>query len=587
MKHESPWLTQVFKQSFTLAIWLVVLLISSLSPPNISAQDNGPLMPGEELATNPKDRSTQVTAVVPVWQPPPVPVLISPSNNAVIRSREPTFEWEVQDHIAPYDYVDFLLEGERLFARLPFSNQETSDYILTVVDKTFKLTFKNTHTLNDGLHTWKVRVVDFHDHGTDSTTWSFTVDSQAPTILVTQVDEEATAISSADIDTIPTEPLVVTSAQPVLKGKTEPSIEVQLVITRSGWEDKTLLTKSDENGNFSFQLPWLEEDETVQLRFTTVDKAGNAAVLEGLSLVYKVSKVIVVVPPGIFPEPFILELPTLPEFWTWTQIHLPPPIAKVVEPIVEPVIKPTILFTDSIATFVHNFQGVLFFLWLIFWWLYFIVLHAQTGNPWKVWPGFLKHWFVALIKGWPEHPHLWREDVTGRPLPLLFFSVEVLNQTKQIEKRAHLTTLYGTWNEPIAEDELYSLQCPNHRYSYPTWRLKISEERDGTMRNLFISGESWYRAPQNGQKQTSADTFVLPELKDLRLVAWLRKAKAAPWPGWRYLPRLSLLVSLLLSLLLLIFAAKFLHVLLLLFVLGVLLRDVSWNVPEKWRSYFV
>ena len=586
MKQEH-WFTRFAKASVLSALVIAVSLLVLPRLFLVVAQDNGPVLPDETLATNPKDRSLEVTATVPVFAPPPVPILISPNNNAVIRERETTFEWEIQEHLGPYDYLDFSVDGEVLFSHLPFWSYETADYLLTVNHLDFRLKLKTPHALNDGLHTWKVRVIDKANRGTDSSTWSFTVDSQSPTILITEIDGEEVAISSADGTTMPEEPLVVTSAQPTINGKTEPSIEVQLVITRPGWEDKVLITKSDENGNFSFELPWLNQNEIVALRFTTVDKAGNAAVLEGLMIVYKIPKVTVTIPAGIFPDPFVLEFPSLPDFWTWTSIQLPPPVAKIVEPIIEPVIQPTIHFTDYVAQFVHDYQGMLIFLWLIFWWLYFVLLYAQTGNPWKAWFHFMKIWFIALIRGWPEHPYLWREDETGLPLPLLHFSIEVLNQTKQMEKRSRFTALNGSWFEPIEAKELYSLQCPNRRYAYPTWRLKVSEERDGTVRSLFLSGESWYAQETDAKKVTTADTFVIPELKNLCLIAWLRKSKPAPWKGWRFTPRLSLLVSLLLALILLFFATKFVYLILLILVLIVLFRDLAWNVPEKWRGYFV
>lgn len=564
---------------------------TSQSSRHLLAQAEGTgVLPGETQSTNPKSRSSQVTAVVPIWDPPPVPLLISPKNHAYLDHDTPTFEWELPDHLVPYDHVELIIDGETLFIDLPLVSTTNDDYVLTVEDGVFKLKLKSDHALDDDLHTWKVRAVDFHDHKTDSTTWSFTVDTKSPVILIIEVDDNEVAISSDDWETWPTEefPLETKHDQPTVKGKTEPDTEVQLIIT---WPDGTqtnLKTISDDSGWFTFDLPTLLPDELIYISFVGIDKAGNVTLLDSLPLVYQPVKIIIEVPIGIFPDPFVIELPEFPPRLEWPKIELPPPIDKIVEPIEQEVWQPAVGFVNWAASLMVNFAG--WFIGLIFILLsfYLAILYYLTGGAWRYFGRFGLLWMRAWLIGWSAGKHEWREDREDRRLPLFGFTLERYDkQSETIHKQVKFTNLQGRWDYEPQSEQLYGLQINNRRYAYPSWEMKVSEEREGTQRRLLVAGESWFTATKESGLATSIEAFVIKPALECILAGCARRT-SLPWgAAWVYAPRAVLLSAWLLAFALLILATAWWSVLLFVLLSVVVWRDAAWRVPQAWKAYLV
>ena len=582
MKRRIGWLSgRKYTRFLVILLGLFWLVFSSL----VTAQTS---------PSSPKSEASQITATVTVRTPPPVPILISPGNDTVLRQREVTFRWKFQEHILPYDYADLNIDGVTYLPHLPLYDQETDEYVLTVeynsADSTWDyiLKLKAETALNDGLHTWKVRAIDTLDHGTDSTTWSFTLDSQAPIILVTQINQTEVAISSADQTTIPSEPVVVSTKTPYLEGKTEANLTVQLTIVYADGTEVVQSTTSDENGVFAFTLPELLPNEVVTLRLSTVDTSGNTTVLDGLQLQYVPKKVVIQLP-GVFPDPLSIELPSFSTPVTWSRI-IPPAITQVVEPVVEPVLQPTRQFSNLIATIVETYTGLLVGLVLTFAGLYLVLLYWLTGNIWRFFIRFAQKWAKAWIFGWPGYQHLWREDHGKASLPLFCFSLERYDQdTKTVVAETRLTTLHGEWSYAPQDEQLYGVSVRNRRYVYPSWEVGVSEERIGTERKLYLTGENWYVASPKQQQSlvTSAESFVFASDKKYQLIVWGHQVAIPRWSGLRFVPRLSLLLSVLLALVILVVIPAWWSSLLFLLLSGILLRDLQWRVPQHWKVYCV
>lgn len=543
-----------------------------------------------EVPDAPKNRPVEVTAIVPVTTSPPVPILIAPGKGITTRQRRVTFKWRLPEHTVPYDYVDLSVDGQRLLAHLPLHDRETDEYELTVEDWEFTLQLKAPLALEEGLHTWKVRSIDINDRGTDSTTWSFTIDSQSPTILLTQVEEQEWAISSADPLTVPTEPITVTTHSPALIGQTEANIPVQLAIIHADGTEMVLEATSDINGAFGFQLSDLPPDEVVTLRFSAVDNAGNATLLEGVRLQYVPQKIVIVIPipPGIFPDPLTIELPPWNEPIRWSEILLPEPVAQAIEPILTPVQTTTASFTDLMATFITQYSGLMASLVLLLASFYLFVLWWLAGNPWSSLVPFVGQWLRAWFFGWPHHPHQWREDEKRQLVPLLAFELEQYDQASQTLHRVRrFTTLAGEWNLPATTEQLESIRLTNRHLRYPSTTVTISEERPlgSEARRLWLTGESWFRVDNRGTARTSAEAFVLETAQPYILVVWGHWSNSRPSPVWRWLPRGCLVIGWSLAFALLVVQPTAWTVTLFLLVFGMLIRDVQWRVPQAWKVY--
>lgn len=553
----------------------------------------------EEMAA-PKSAEATITAVVPEWRPPPVPVLIEPEDDAYVATQLVTFRWELPDHIVPYDSVDLFIDGEEYLSNLPLSSATTDDYQLTVDGNEYELILRSSVALDDGLYTWKIRANDFHQHSTDSTTWSFTVDSQAPPIIITDIDDTETAISSEDVTTVPNEPLVVETSKPVIQGKTETQAVVQLIIVWPDGQQTTLTTTADADGIFNFTLPTLTQQETITLQFTATDLAGHVTILDGLQLIYQPKKIEIPLPtipeiPGLTPElfadPLVIDLPEFPPAISWPELKVPDVIAKPLAPIqkqIETFIKPITDLTTALSQAAREFPRTMALASLFFWWFYLVILYYLTGNYWRWFGNFVKQFLVWWWRGWPLQPHRFLTEADQRPLPALAFKCEGYDSlNRQTKSQLIFTDPDGRWNYLPASNLLFSLYSLNRRYLYPSQQITISEWRSANLnyqRNLYLTGESWF-VDTDRTKQTSSDIFVLPPNLPVNWTAWTRPVDLVGWPWAVYLPRASLFLSFFLILLVTIWHFTWWSVLILIFISTFILRDWRWRLPHRWQVY--
>ncbi len=330
---------------FNLVVWLVATLFFTIFSLPILAQM--PIIEPGETRDQPKIRSTVVSASVPDIVPPSTPILISPLNHAVLTNNQVSLVFQGSTDNVGVDHYQLWLDGQLLFADLNPLGEMTAQYTLTIIDG--KYTLQPTLAIPDGDHTWKVVAADAAGNQTNSATWQFSLDSQAPIFLITNVDGQIFSISAQDLLTIPTTPIPVSSANPILSGLGETNSTGVVSIAIPGQATQLITFSLSGTGAWQIQLPFLPYDTIVTLNFTITDAAGNVSVISDLKLIRPSLPSVTPAPTAIvmsgtpIPAPIVTPmtdsttpLPSLPP----VPFPLPPlpfPIPSPVQPIVERV----------------------------------------------------------------------------------------------------------------------------------------------------------------------------------------------------------------------------------------------------------
>lgn len=232
---------------------------------------------------------------------PTTPILISPTNNAYITTGTPTFVWEESTDDRGISKYQWYLNGALVYDNLPTGNQETSNYIYThdTINSEYDLQLKNA--LSDGTYTWKVRVYDINGNFSDSATWTFTIDTLAPSFVITDVGEVSTSISAQDPGTIPTSPIELDNNEPLIIATGEANSTVQVTVTIPGDPTQSYTTTIDSAGNWELQLGVFERGDVITLDFIITDQAGLVSVLNGVEFVIR--EIVIIIPPTASPTP--------------------------------------------------------------------------------------------------------------------------------------------------------------------------------------------------------------------------------------------------------------------------------------------
>ncbi len=236
-----------------------------------------------QAATKTNADSAKVSATMPDVQSPAAPILISPSHNSWLKTTQVEFTWQAAVDNMAVAYYQLYLDGQLLLDQIQ-PTTFSPDYQLKHNPTTGYFSLKYLKDLTQGSHTWKIRAVDTSDNSQDSATWTFTIDSLAPNLLITQVGRLAVSISSQDKQSIPSQPLKLTKNKPWLKGSGEPNS--QLTITVSYQDDsgltqtKKLQTSINAQGQWQQQLGLLPRGKPVDLEIVVTDQAGNQTKLK-------------------------------------------------------------------------------------------------------------------------------------------------------------------------------------------------------------------------------------------------------------------------------------------------------------------
>ncbi len=551
------------------------------------------VLPGETISTNPKDRPVLVTASVGSDEPegaPPYPVLVSPPNNAVLTSGVVVFEWRMPPgHPALLDRFELYINGSLKFGSIsPGSNQETSDYILTITNgNEYRLALKQDKWLPDGSYTWKIRVVDIHDLGSDSSTWSFVIDSTPPNILITNVGENETALSAADPTTIPTDPLIVQTPGPVIVGQTESGAQVQLAITYPDGSVEYLMTTADANGRFRFTLSGLPANKVLVLTFTAVDGAGLSRVLDGVRVMYRPKKIVIPLPP-LFPhQPAELSIfywrPGISREFVSALKDLPAPLGPLIVEVLRPEPEaPTSMVPDLQEQENGWYRGA-WMLWYIFLFGYVFAVFALTRNAW----GYFGTYLRVFIRFWllgSGGKHRWIEGKKQERLPFYGATLSWLDEKRRYRSRRVVTDPQGNWRNHYVEGRVVSIKSEHPLYPFPS------------AQEVEVSGAAAVVPPQeallwqehlafrSGQNEHTAAALIIND--QTVLVALTASKQRRGWPAFlTYLPRVILVLMILLAILIVWQVKTWFTILLIIFTLWMFIRDIQGNIRQKLEIY--
>lgn len=541
----------------------VALAIFFVVSTHVCANDQG-VAPGETVQTNPKDRAVNVAAQVRPRQAPPYPALVSPVDHAVLTSGVVTFVWYMNDHVTPIARFELFLNGEEIFTSIHTVAQSTDDYTLTVQDRLYTLVLRPDKWLNDGNYTWKIRAIDENDLGSDSTTWSFVIDSSPPPLLIVELDGEKVAYSATDDSTLPTEPVDVRHREPLIWGHTEAYSQVEMLVTFADGRTERRKTQADDQGYFWFTTPTLAADVVTVLQFTAIDLAENTTVLDGLRIVYRVPRLRLPLPP-LFPDMPVIEIPLeLPD------IRLP------VFPSPAPAAPGEERVVVELPVFVAR------------WWIMaaFVMLAGYVVAMWWLSGtsvGLFFPWAVAFGRRlvWGGRPrHLVRAVPDGMRVPWLAFRLHWLDAKKHLEQRVVVTNAQGLWQWTARPERVLEPVLPVRWWQRPPATV-AAPHLDRHPEELSL----WQQSFAETTRVDQTDTETVRVWTDLAqsLVVWVVHRYVPPlWMRW--IPRAFLLGALAIWTWVLWNTRSQAAAAAWLLVAGLFVRDSILQTPKHWKA---
>lgn len=139
-------------------VFSVVVFLTHASPQVFAGIDDTGVdtASGETLTTNPKTRTTSVTASVRDIIPPTVPILVTPDNSSSTSTNMITFTWKSSSDDHGMNRYTFYLDGSVLFNDIP-PTAKISPFKYDYSEKDGVSTLVMKYAFADGAHTWKVR----------------------------------------------------------------------------------------------------------------------------------------------------------------------------------------------------------------------------------------------------------------------------------------------------------------------------------------------------------------------------------------------------------------------------------------------
>lgn len=320
-----------------------------------------------------------VTASVPNSTPPTTPILIAPSNNSFVTTTQPNFVWQQSTSPIGISHYELYVDGNVWFGNIPTNSVDNALFTLTYNNSNSTFTLHPKNGLAQGVHTWKIRAIDNNNNGTDSATWTFTIDNQAPPFVVSNIGSVNTNISAQDPSTIPTSPLELNANSPLIIAHGEPGATVQVTVTIPGYPTQQYSILIDPGGNWQLQLGVLPRDVVITLDFIITDQAGNVSVLSGIQFIIP-AEIIVFPPasptpiptpqPSISPPPGFSPPPTIPpdsiqpspSASPLISISFVPPIetaSLIVQRVVAAIPKPLLNFVTNLPAEIEEIAFVI------------------------------------------------------------------------------------------------------------------------------------------------------------------------------------------------------------------------------------
>lgn len=313
-------------------LFLMILSVGLVSSPFtvqvIAQEDNSVGIRSDETLAQPKERVVRVTASVNDTTSPTVPILISPTNDSHLSTSTPTFVWNGSTDAFEISHYIMTLDGSTVFATIPITATDNAQFTLTYDSLTHYYSLTPKSSIADGTHTWKITAVDSYDNTASSVTWTFSIDTQSPVFVITELDGAEQSISAQDTSTVPTDPIELTNNEPILSGTGEAGSTVELTVTLEDGSTTSYSFEISSDGTWEVQLGILPRDQVVYLDFRITDQVGHISVIEDLPLILKTAKIVI---------PSIPFLPTPDEP---LEIPLPPPLKELIPEIIKDVVPP-------------------------------------------------------------------------------------------------------------------------------------------------------------------------------------------------------------------------------------------------------
>ncbi len=310
--------TCLFFPALVLVVFLCVGLGLGIAAPSqvyAGISDTGVASDSAEtLATNPKTRTSKVTVMVRDEINPDIPILVSPSNGSVVTTKRPPFVWKIGFDAHGIGKYQLYLDGSLLFDSITPPSKDDPFYTFAENETTRNATLQVKNDLTEGAHTWKVTAFDANGNSANSATWSFTIDTTAPVLIVKEVGDETVSISAQDATTIPTSPIVLTENQPVISGTSEASASIKISVIMPDLSVTTYTTTAASDGTWSITLGTLSYYTTIKLQVSSNDSAGNSALIDSIPIrleyvviklpspIDKITPEIVITPPEVIKE---------------------------------------------------------------------------------------------------------------------------------------------------------------------------------------------------------------------------------------------------------------------------------------------
>lgn len=456
-----------------------------------------PIIAQSTLNTDPKTENITISATVKDNIPPTTPVLISPTNNSYVTTGYVTFIWQGSTDTNGIKEYELSLDGVIYLPDIPPNDAETSKFILDYDADTGYYTLKVKQLIPDGTHTWKIRANDMLDNGTDSATWSFTVDTQAPSFVLTKIGNASVSISAQDISTIPQNPIELEDNKPKLLGNGEANSAVVLTVTIPDDPTQTFTGTTDINGNWGQQLGILPRDVVITLDFTITDLAGLVSLLNNVQFIIKTATITypptsptpspsptVSPSPGVTPSPTpsppavpLITIPLTPaieiayEIFQEAWERLPAPLKAIIASV------PPEIRTYLVSTAI-NFAPICALLLLAL--LALLVLLAMISrfgkdlSPHLIWRTLQAlHLFPALPTGrHADKPQgLVYDSRTHAGVP--FALVEIRNEKEEVVDSV-VTDKHGLYRGLILSPGKYQLAVAHPDFRFPTNQLRAT-----------------------------------------------------------------------------------------------------------------
>ncbi len=315
----------VFRFQFSVILSVLLLLAAGRRLPTAAY-----------AVTNPQSSDEIVNSTTIPDSTVSIPHLRSPSNGFyTTNSTSLLFSWQRSTCDTGIDHYTVYRDDIIVADGITHADTQTTSVYTASVDSSYVyLTFKAA--LSEGSHTWKVIAVGSEGNTASSETWTFTVDTTIPDIILKSVDKNTMYWATHDPTTIPPwdqRQLIVTTSDPLISGKVEANSNIKFSLS-SG----QTVTVFEADGNWEHRFRNLTKNVTYSVFITATDTAGNSNSFPEFTITHLQGQALKVTPtqaptiptqPSIFPTSPPSEggervgvpepPPTIPEF------RLPPP----------------------------------------------------------------------------------------------------------------------------------------------------------------------------------------------------------------------------------------------------------------------